>query len=393
MPDGEQFAEPPAGVGRTESGDDEEASMQEFAVPDEAAEAEAAAMSQGPDALAGVSPALLEARNAVEQHLQQQVAQAAGASSVESLQDAGNIQGVGIGLGDEGDSVSAGAEPGAPALTLFTAEPVSAEQARSVVASSLGVQAAATDELPVNVVVTGVIEAQPHRFRLRPAAGGISVAHFRVTAGTIGCWTIGRSSPRNSRLLLLSNNHVIANSNNAVYGDCICQPGPYDGGRCPADQIAILERFVPINFSGGANYVDCATGWCWPDRVRRDLCYVSGGRIYYFRIANYQVSPALGMTVGKTGRTTQLKSGRITAVGVTVNVNYGGGRVANFRDQFAVRASSGDFSLPGDSGSSIWRWDATRPLVGLLFAGGGGTTFANPMWRVLNALDVNLFNA
>jgi hypothetical protein len=340
-----------------------------------------------------VPPALLEARNAVEQHLQQQAAQAAGAASVQSFQDAGNIQGVGIGLGGEGDAVSAGAEPGAPALTLFTAEPMSTDQARSVVVSSLGVQAASSQELPLNVVVTGVIEAQPHRFRLRPAPGGISVAHFRVTAGTIGCWTIGRSAPRNSRLLLLSNNHVIANSNSAVYGDCICQPGPYDAGTCPADQIAILERFVPINFSGAANYVDAATGWCWPDRVRRDLCYLSGGTVNYFRVANSHVLPTLGMTVGKTGRTTQLRSGRITAVGVTVNVNYGGGRVANFRDQFAVQASSGDFSQGGDSGSSIWRWDATRPLVGLLFAGGGSTTFANPMWRVLNALDVNLFNA
>lgn len=392
MPNGEHLSEPPAGGGRTESADDEEASMQ-LAVPDPAAEAEAAAMSQAPDVMSGVPPMLLEAKSAVEQQLIQQATQAAGATSVQSFQDAGNIQGVGIGLGDEGDGVSAGGEPGSPALTLFTAEPMSAEQARSVVASSLGVQAAATDELAVNVVVTGVIEAQPHRFRLRPAAGGISVAHFKVTAGTIGCWTIGRSAPRNSRLLLLSNNHVVANSNSAVYGDCVCQPGPYDAGKCPADQVAILERFVPINFSGGPNYVDAATAWCWPDRVRRDLCYVSGGSTIFFRVANSHVLPALGMTVGKTGRTTQLRSGRITAVGVTVNVNYGAGRVANFRDQFSVRASSGDFSQPGDSGSSIWRWDATRPLVGLLFAGGGGTTFANPMWRVLNALDVNLFNA
>ncbi len=393
MPDGEQLSEPPGGVGRAQSADDEEASIQGLATPDAAAEAEAAAMSQAQDVLPSVPAALLQARNAVEQHLQQQAAQAAGAASVQSFQDAGNIQGVGIGIGDAGDSQSAGSEPGAPALTLFTAEPMSAEHAKSVVVSSLGVQAAATDELAVNVVVTGVIEAQPHRFRLRPAPGGISVAHFKVTAGTIGCWTIGRSAPRNSRLLLLSNNHVIANSNNAVYGDCICQPGPYDAGKCPGDQIAILERFVPINFTGGANYVDAATGWCWPDRVRRDLCYLSGGSVNYFRIANSLVLPALGMTVGKTGRTTQLRSGRITAVGVTVNVNYGLGRVANFRDQFAVQASSGDFSQGGDSGSAIWRWDATRPLVGLLFAGGGGTTFANPMWRVLNALDVNLFNA
>ena len=103
------------------------------------------------------------------------------------------------------------------------------------------------------------------------------------------------------------------------------------------------------------------------------------------------MAPVLGMQVGKTGRTTQLTSGRITAVGVTINVNYGGGRVGHFVDQVAVRAASGDFSQGGDSGSLIWTWDARRAPVALLFAGGGGTTFANRITSVLAALDVNVF--
>jgi hypothetical protein len=253
------------------------------------------------------------------------------------------------------------------------------------------VQAAAADEAPINVVVTGLIEAQPHTFRIRPAPGGVSVGHFRVTAGTIGCLSRGRRPPRNRRLMVLSNNHVLANTNNARFGDCICQPGTADGGRCPADQIAILERFKPINFTRGAvNYVDAATAWAWPARVRRELVFVRGGVRRFFRIGSVPVPPALGMAVGKSGRTTQLTSGRITGVGVTVNVGYGGGRVAHFRDQIAIRASSGNFSAPGDSGSSIWTWDSARRPVGLLFAGGGGTTFANRMDRVVAELDINL---
>jgi hypothetical protein len=191
--------------------------------------------------------------------------------------------------------------------------------------------------------------------------------------------------------LVLSNNHVIANTNNGRFGDCIAQPGPFDGGKCPADQIAILERFVRINFASGAvNYVDCATGWAWPARVRRELLFVSGGMRRFFRIGSVPVRPVLGMAVGKSGRTTQLTSGRITGVGVTVNVGYGGGRVAHFRDQIAIRAHSGDFSRPGDSGSVVWTWDSARRPVGLLFAGGGGTTFANRMDRVVAALGINL---
>jgi hypothetical protein len=118
--------------------------------------------------------------------------------------------------------------------------------------------------------------------------------------------------------------------------------------------------------------------------------YVSGGAVQLFNVGTTPVAPMLGMQVGKTGRTTQLTRGSITAVGVTVNVNFGGGRVGRFVDQIAIRATSGNFSQGGDSGSLIWTWDARRAPVGLLFAGGGGTTFANRITHVLNALDVNI---
>jgi hypothetical protein len=97
------------------------------------------------------------------------------------------------------------------------------------------------------------------------------------------------------------------------------------------------------------------------------------------------------MLVGKTGRTTQLKAGRITAIGVAVNVNYGGGRVGHFRDQIAIRGTAADFSAGGDSGSLVWQWAAGLRAVGLLYAGGGGTTFANRITRVLSGLDIRLY--
>jgi hypothetical protein len=215
------------------------------------------------------------------------------------------------------------------------------------------------------------------------------VAHHRVTAGTFGCLALGRSAPRNARRLILSNNHVLANSNNARYGDAIVQPGPMDGGVSPRDQVAILERFVPIGF-GTTNYVDCATGWAYPDRVRRELMYLASGRPAYFRINATPREPQVGLVVGKTGRTTQLRRGSITAVRAAINVNYGG-RVAHFADQFAVRAPSGSFSEGGDSGSVIWTWNTARQPVGLLFAGGGGVTFANRITRVLGALDIAIY--
>ena len=97
------------------------------------------------------------------------------------------------------------------------------------------------------------------------------------------------------------------------------------------------------------------------------------------------------MLVGKSGRTTQLTTGRVTDCSVTIRVNYGGGRVALFRDQIAIRGLSGLFSAGGDSGSLIWTWNRTRSPVGLLFAGGGGVTFANKIGHVLKALDIRLY--
>lgn len=335
-------------------------------------------------ALAQVDPQILSAKAELEKLLAGHARAEAGIQSAEVME--ANIVGVGIGLGDP----AAGAPPGEPSLEVYTIEPSTEAEMKARLASAAGVSALAEADFPMNVVCTGIIDAQPHRMRLRPAPGGISVGHFRITAGTLGCLARGRTAPRINRLMILSNNHVLANSNAAAIGDCVAQPGPIDGGRCPADQVAVLERFVPINFAGGANVVDCATAWAWPDRVRRELMYISGGVTRFFRVGATPVAAARGMLVGKSGRTTQLTRGTITAVGVAINVNYGG-RIARFVDQIAIRAAGGDFSRGGDSGSLIWTWDTRRAPVGLLFAGGGGTTFANRITRVLAALDIQLF--
>lgn len=362
---------------------DENAGVQ-FQAPSEGL-SEQAVFTVAPEATAGISSQLLDARAALEDAIHKQ-GRASGAQSVEAFaSDVGNIQGVGIGLSEPGGP----GVPGEPTLAVFVAEKMSSDKVRSVIVESFGIQAAG--DVPLTVHESGLIDAQPHRFRIRPAPGGVSVGHFKITAGTIGCLSVGRSAPRNSRLMILSNNHVLANCNHAVFGDCIVQPGPFDGGRCPADQIAILERFVPLAIGGGTNYVDCATGWCWPDRVRRELMYLYSGTPQYFRISSRPVYPQLGWNVGKTGRTTQLTAGRI------VSINWSGwvggyiGGSAWFAGQFVVQGYSGDFSAGGDSGSSVWTWDANRYPVGLLFAGGGGYTICNPMPWVVSTLDINLY--
>lgn len=294
---------------------------------------------------------------------------------------------VGVGIGsteDVGD-----ADPGTPCLIVYTSEPLGRQNAASYAASAFNVDSLDSEDVPLKVIHTGPIDAYAHRFRLRPAPAGISVGHVSITAGTLGALCRGRSEQRRDRLLALSNNHVLANVNAGAIGDAIVQPGPYDGGKLPADKIAVLERFVPIAF-GPANQVDAATAWVDPALVRPDTVYLNGTTPKFFRTGTTPKAAAVGMLVGKSGRTTQLTSGRITATRVTINVNMGAGRIANFVDQIAVVGTSGTFSSGGDSGSLIWTWDERRDPVALLFAGGGGTTFGNPIDLVLNALDVVL---
>ncbi|MBS0293289.1 MAG: hypothetical protein JSS01_12340 [Proteobacteria bacterium] len=378
-----EFQDPHAGSGQESMSSD----LSGFDAPDEDNAMGSEAVASETEAfLSGVDSQIMAVKSDLEKLLSGLSREADGVQSQAAL-DA-NITGVGVGVGD-GESV-AGA-PGDPVLEVYTLEPESNGELRDRLASVAAISALADSDFPIKAVHTGVIDAQPHRMRLRPAPGGISCGHFAITAGTLGCLVRGRSAPRINRLMVLSNNHVLANTNAGPLSAAILQPGPFDGGKDPADRIAILERFVPINFAAGSsNVVDCATGWAWPDRVRKELMYISGGVIRYFRVGATPVAASPGLQVGKSGRTTQLTRGGVTAVGATINVNYGGGRVGRFVNQIAVRTPGGNFSAGGDSGSLIWTWDARRAPVALLFAGGGGTTFGNPIVNVLAALDVQL---
>ena len=333
---------------------------------------------------AGVSDDLVALRDAIEATL----LAAAGENRAQAGDSpAGGIVGVGIGLPEAGGLGACA--PGQPVLTLFTEAPMAPEALMARVAQSAGTRALSS--LAVQQVTTGAVDAFSHRARHRPAPGGVSVGHVDVTAGTLGSRAIGLTAPWSNRHLVLSNNHVLANSNAGRVGDSIIQPGRADGGSHPADQIAVLARWVPIQFGGAPNLVDAAFGWAWHQRIRGEQYYVSGGAPAYYRTGTAPLAATLGMTVGKSGRTTGLTMGRVTQIGVAVNVNFGGGRVALFRNQIAVRSvNANPFSAGGDSGSLVWQWASGVRPVGLLFAGGGGTTFCNPIGAVLAALNIRL---
>lgn len=73
-----------------------------------------------------------------------------------------------------------------------------------------------TDVIQVGHLVA--LEERSDRFR--PVPGGVSVEHYKVTAGTLGC--VVRDSESGEKLIL-SDNHVLANSNEGKIGDPILQ--------------------------------------------------------------------------------------------------------------------------------------------------------------------------
>lgn len=230
-----------------------------------------------------------------------------------------------------------------------------------------------------------------YRRRQRPLLIGASVAHEKVTAGSIGAFV----RTREGELRLLSNNHVLANENDAASGDRIIQPGRLDGGSKSKSAIGTLDRFIPLK-PRGANLLDAALATL-DDGVRWNGTKLRYGRGLPTRLCGVAPHPAdEGDIVIKVGRTTGVTRGRVTAFELdNVIVGYDIGNL-RFDDQIEIEgADEGPFCLGGDSGSLVV--DPDGLAVALLFAGGdaGGTngmglTYATPIGVVLGKLGVEL---
>lgn len=306
-----------------------------------------------------------------------------------------------IGLA-EGIKWKNGKPTGEPALIVLVTHKLekSLVASKDLVPSKLGDMQ--TDVLAVGHVFAGGCCAasdagiQTLTKRIRPAQGGYSVGHKNITAGTIATCVYdilpgGTVSPPAhgvgipGKYYILSNNHVLANSNAGAIGDAVLQPGPYDGGVDPADRIATLSRFVPISFypttplASQNNLVDCAIAEGQFHDLNREIYWVGDVRGW-----RRKASVRVGTIVKKTGRTTNFTTGKITAVNATIDVNYGGGKIARLREQIVTT----NMSAGGDSGSLVLTLD--NIAVGLLFAGSSTSMIANQIENVRALLRVEV---
>ncbi len=306
-----------------------------------------------------------------------------------------NVRGMGVGV-----KWKNGQPTGEPALVVLVSQKLERNMLSraDLIPAKLGDMQ--TDVLAVGEVFAGNAEevgVQTLTRRVRPAEGGYSVGHFKITAGTMATAVYDLlpgatvSPPAHGlgippRFYILSNNHVLANSNDANLGDPILQPGVFDGGTLPADLIARLSRFVPITFEPPVpraqhrNLVDAAIAEGQFHDLDREI-YWNG----YVQGWQPRARTSVGQRVKKTGRTTNMTTGRVTVVGATIDVNFGGGRVARFIDQIVTT----NMSAPGDSGSLISS-ERGNLAVGLLFAGSSLATIANHFEHVRSLLRIEV---
>ena len=248
----------------------------------------------------------------------------------------------------------------------------------------------AKGELDVRYIgrVTKLAAKARHQQRNRPLRMGGSVGHFKVTAGTLGCFVRAASD---GPFMLLSNNHVLADESRGKKGqDAILQPGPIDAGRNPEDRVATLSDFIRLNKTK-PNLVDCAVaeldeGIEFNARRLEGLGNLSG-------LGDAELDGA----VAKVGRTTGTTHGRIRAFDVSYLIveDYRQGKL-RFDEQIEIESQGpGPFSRAGDSGVLIVDKDVLG--VGLLFStsdlggtNGLGLTYANPLRTVLDLLKASL---
>jgi hypothetical protein len=229
-------------------------------------------------------------------------------------------------------------------------------------------------------------------------------------SGTLGALVQDASG----RQYILSNNHVLARSDHAQVGDSIVQPGLIDNNCTPNGDgpgtvpVAALSAWLPLR--SALTNVDAAiaqvashtvdpTGSILEFGTRQPDGSLAAAPPGISSTSGRGESAGLQMRVAKSGRTTGLTCGKVTAIDLDVSVDYYRDcaetkpyLTKTFNNQIAV---SGDrFSDAGDSGSLLVDAANAEP-VGLFFAGGldaSGVShaIANPAGDVLASLSTQM---
>jgi hypothetical protein len=195
--------------------------------------------------------------------------------------------------------------------------------------------------------------------------------------------TFGALVKRDNALFILSNNHVLADENNLTLGTPIFQPSVRDDSNFGSHQIASLFAYAEL-LHGVPNIVDCAIAQVTnPSLVSNSILHIGP--------PSGTVTPSMGMSVHKFGRSSGYTVGSISMIGANVRMEYDTD-IFMFRNQIIIKsATTAPFSEGGDSGALLVE-RGTQRAVGLLIGrnSDGTSGVANPITAVLQRLNVTL---
>jgi len=222
--------------------------------------------------------------------------------------------------------------------------------------------------------------------RVRNLHLGVSGGNVNDRSSRFCCsGTLGSLVNFGGQKYILSNNHVLARSDQASAGEDVSQPGMIDANCAVTTIVADFTAAPPL----GPSNVDAAVALLRPNQMD------STGEIEDIGIPSSTIATAtVGMSVAKSGRTTGFTTGTVSSVNTSVNVQYqrgcGQGKkfVVSFTNQVVIGSSS--FSAGGDSGSLIVTNNAAHSPVALLFAGSSTSTIGNPIGQVLTQVGIAL---
>lgn len=264
------------------------------------------------------------------------------------------------------------------ALKVYVEKKLPKNKCKNLVPSGIKIDCL-KDRIPTDVEEIGIVKTEPNTGRVRPAIPGFGVGHFRITVGTFGC--LVRKNGKSKTLYILSNSHVLADEGTGKKGDIILQPGDFDSGKKPKDNIALLEDWIPFQFTaqGFPNYVDAAIAKVKKSEVSSVIRKIGVP-------AGASNAVRIGTKIQKTGRTTDYTTGVVTDVNYRLALRYakpggGKGRVGLQDQVLCTRYTAG-----GDSGSAVLNMQGK--VIGLHFAGSPSTSIFNKIKHVLDFLDI-----
>ncbi|AYF54313.1 hypothetical protein Z957_06540 [Clostridium sp. K25] len=225
--------------------------------------------------------------------------------------------------------------------------------------------------IETDVVESGHISFIKLTERIRPVLGGYSIGPAaKIDGGSMGCVVTD-----NHDYYILSCNHVLAEDNKIPIGTPVLQPSIFDGGKSPRDIVGSLSEFVPI-ITGGENYVDCAMARILnKNNISPSIALVGNPKGV--------VKAELDEDVKKVGKITELTTGKVTLLNVTIETRVNGIKTI-FKDQIITTK----MSSPGDSGSILL--NNLNYALGLAMCEGETLTCYNNITRVLNSMNVLL---